>query len=578
MLTELRIENFAIIDQLELLFKPGLVTFTGETGAGKSIIIDAVETLLGGRVDVSMIRSGAKNATIEATFQVTPAVRANVHSILKREELLDDPDYFILGREIRFEGRSVARINGRTVTVGLLRELGELVVDVHGQSEHLSLLRVREHLGLLDRYADAEDLLLAYSATYRQLMNVRKEIKELRLEESEAARRIDLLSYQINEIESARLQPGEEEDLLSERTRLANAESLASLAQQALTNLDEGTPEAPSAIDLLGQVMDALQDLARIDSSRSRLVEDIQGTFSSLTELARGLRGYIESIEFNPKRLDQVEERLGMIQNLKRKYGDSIPAILSFAANARQQMETIQGASERLAELATQEANLLAVLGERGKLLSQKRQQAAGQLNQEMEAELADLRMSGARFSIDFQQRPDPNGVPLTEGHRVAFDATGLERVEFLIAPNPGEGLKPLVRIASGGETSRLMLSLKNVLARADNVSTLIFDEIDQGIGGRVGSIVGHKLWRLARHHQVLCITHLPQLAAFGEQHLQVQKHLQDGRTITSVVDLSDENRLRELAQMLGEISSATMHSAREMLETAQALTDSKPT
>jgi len=578
MLTELRIENFAIIDQLELLFKPGLVTFTGETGAGKSIIIDAVETLLGGRVDVSMIRSGAKNATIEATFQVTPAVRANVHSILKREELLDDPDYFILGREIRFEGRSVARINGRTVTVGLLRELGELVVDVHGQSEHLSLLRVREHLGLLDRYADAEDLLLAYSATYRQLMNVRKEIKELRLEESEAARRIDLLSYQINEIESARLQPGEEEDLLSERTRLANAESLASLAQQALTNLDEGTPEAPSAIDLLGQVMDALQDLARIDSSRSRLVEDIQGTFSSLTELARGLRGYIESIEFNPKRLDQVEERLVMIQNLKRKYGDSIPAILSFAANARQQMETIQGASERLAELATQEANLLAVLGERGKLLSQKRQQAAGKLNQEMEAELADLRMSGARFSIDFQQRPDPNGVPLTEGHRVAFDATGLERVEFLIAPNPGEGLKPLVRIASGGETSRLMLSLKNVLARADNVSTLIFDEIDQGIGGRVGSIVGHKLWRLARHHQVLCITHLPQLAAFGEQHLQVQKHLQDGRTITSVVDLSDENRLRELAQMLGEISSATMHSAREMLETAQALTDSKPT
>ena len=578
MLTELRIENFAIIDQLELLFKPGLVTFTGETGAGKSIIIDAVETLLGGRVDVSMIRSGAKNATIEATFQVTPAVRANVHSILKREELLDDPDYFILGREIRFEGRSVARINGRTVTVGLLRELGELVVDVHGQSEHLSLLRVREHLGLLDSYADAEDLLLAYSATYRQLMNVRKEIKELRLEESEAARRIDLLSYQINEIESARLQPGEEEDLLSERTRLANAESLASLAQQALTNLDEGTPEAPSAIDLLGQVMDALQDLARIDSSRSRLVEDIQGTFSSLTELARGLRGYIESIEFNPKRLDQVEERLVMIQNLKRKYGDSIPAILSFAANARQQMETIQGASERLAELATQEANLLAVLGERGKLLSQKRQQAAGQLNQEMEAELADLRMSGARFSIDFQQRPDPNGVPLTEGHRVAFDATGLERVEFLIAPNPGEGLKPLVRIASGGETSRLMLSLKNVLARADNVSTLIFDEIDQGIGGRVGSIVGHKLWRLARHHQVLCITHLPQLAAFGEQHLQVQKHLQDGRTITSVVDLSDENRLRELAQMLGEISSATMHSAREMLETAQALTDSKPT
>lgn len=576
MLTELRIENFAIIDRLELHLKPGLVTFTGETGAGKSIIIDAVETLLGGRVDSTMIRSGSKNASIEATFQVTPEVRENVHAVLKREELLDDPDYFTLGREIRSEGRSVARLNGRAVNVGLLRELGELVVDVHGQSEHLSLLRVREHLGLLDRYVGAEDLLLSYSITYRQLMSVRKEMQELRIAESEAARRIDLLTYQINEIESARLQPGEEEDLRSERTRLANAETLASLAQKALTNLDEGTPEAPSVVDLFGQVMDALQDLARIDPSHSGFVEDSQSTFSGLTDLARDLRSYFESIEFNPKRLDEVEERIGLLQNLKRKYGDSISGILNFAANARQQMETIQGASERLAELAEQETNLLNELGERGKLLSQKRKQAADQLNQEMEAELADLRMSGARFSVDFQQRPDPDGVPIAEGSRVAFDSTGLERVEFLIAPNPGEGLKPLVRIASGGETSRLMLSLKNVLARADNISTLIFDEIDQGIGGRVGSIVGYKLWRLARHHQVLCITHLPQLAAFGEQHLQVQKHLQDGRTITSVVDLRDENRLRELAVMLGEVSSGTLHSAREMLDTAHNMTGSK--
>lgn len=576
MLTELRIENFAIIDRLELHLKPGLVTFTGETGAGKSIIIDAVETLLGGRVDSTMIRSGSKNASIEATFQVTPEVRENVHAVLKREELLDDPDYFTLGREIRSEGRSVARLNGRAVNVGLLRELGELVVDVHGQSEHLSLLRVREHLGLLDRYVGAEDLLLSYSITYRQLMSVRKEMQELRIAESEAARRIDLLTYQINEIESAHLQPGEEEDLRSERTRLANAETLASLAQKALTNLDEGTPEAPSVVDLFGQVMDALQDLARIDPSHSGFVEDSQSTFSGLTDLARDLRSYFESIEFNPKRLDEVEERIGLLQNLKRKYGDSISGILNFAANARQQMETIQGASERLAELAEQETNLLNELGERGKLLSQKRKQAADQLNQEMEAELADLRMSGARFSVDFQQRPDPDGVPIAEGSRVAFDSTGLERVEFLIAPNPGEGLKPLVRIASGGETSRLMLSLKNVLARADNISTLIFDEIDQGIGGRVGSIVGYKLWRLARHHQVLCITHLPQLAAFGEQHLQVQKHLQDGRTITSVVDLRDENRLRELAVMLGEVSSGTLHSAREMLDTAHNMTGSK--
>jgi DNA repair protein RecN (Recombination protein N) len=574
MIVELRIENFAIIDQLELQFKPGLITFTGETGAGKSIIIDAVETVLGGRADATMIRSGAERASVEATFHINANARPDVVEILKREDLLDDPDHLTLGREIRSNGRNVARVNGRTVQVALLREIGEQIVDVHGQSEHLSLLRVREHLGLLDRYAGSGDLLHSYTETYRQLVAIRRELDEIRKAESEAARRSDLLNYQINEIDAARLQPGEDEELRAERTRLANAESLTSLAQQALVSLDEGTPESPSATDLFGQVVTALSGLARVDTSQEEMAEQSQLVFDHLTDLARDLRAYLEGIEFNPKRLDQVEERLNLIHGLKRKYGETINDILQFAEDARGQLETIANASERIETLQAQEEVALHELGKRGLVLSQKRRAAAQTLKEEMERELVDLRMSGAEFSVDFQEQLDPAGVPVGEDRRLAFHPTGLERVEFLIAPNPGEGLKPLVKIASGGETSRLMLALKNVLARADNVPTLIFDEIDQGIGGRVGTIVGSKLWRLARFHQVICITHLPQLAAFGKQHLHVEKQTQADRTLTVVEDLMGEARLRELAEMMGELSEGTLQSAREMLQNVDTLVE----
>lgn len=572
MLIELRIENFAIIDRLELHFQPGLVTFTGETGAGKSIIIDAVETLLGGRADATMIRSGAERAMIEATFHIPPEIRPSIQQILQPEELLDDPDYLNLGREIRSTGRNVARINGRIVSLALLRELAENFVDVHGQSEHLSLLRVREHINLLDRYAGAEDLRQSYAEIFRKLAGVRRDVTELRRAASESARLTDLLTYQINEIEAARLQAGEEDALRAERTRLANAEGLASLAQQALLALDEGGPETPSITDLFGNVLDAFNDIARLDHSQTDFAEQAQDIFDRMSDIAGELRGYLEGIEFNPKRLDQVEERLNLIYTLKRKYGDSIPAVLSFGENARYQLETISTASERIEQLELLEDELLTKLGQAGQALSDRRQASAETLTTELETELVDLRMSGAQFKVDFQQQVDPQGVPLADGRRLAFDATGLDRVEFLIAPNPGEGLKPLVKIASGGETSRLMLALKNVLARADHVSTLIFDEIDQGIGGRVGTIVGQKLWRLARLHQVMCITHLPQLAAFGEQHLQVRKQLRDGRTLTVVEDLHGEKRLAELAQMLGDINEGTLYSAREMLHSTEEM------
>ncbi len=573
MLTELHIENFAIIDRLDLALGPGLVIFTGETGAGKSILIDAVETVLGGRADATMVRSETESASVEGVFKLDTAMRSNIHPILAREELLDNPDYLSLAREIRLNGRNVARVNGRVTSVSIMREIGELLVDIHGQSEHLSLLRIQQHQKLLDRFAELEEISTAYHATYQRLQAVRRELDALRQSERDTARQMDMLNYQIQEIELAHLNEGEEDLLREERNRLANAEELNSITQEALIALDEGSPESAAATDLLGQVISALNRLTRLDPSISELNELGQSIFDNLADLSRSLRSYVDGIEFNPRRLDQVEERLALIYNLKRKYGDTIPDILKFDERARAQLDDITHASERIEGLELEENDLLSRLADEGQLLSQKRRQQSTMLKGSIEIELADLQMTNARFQVDFQQRDDPDGVLLDGGRRVTFDAHGLEKVEFLIAPNPGEGMKPLVKIASGGETSRLMLALKHVFASADQVPSLIFDEIDQGIGGRVGMIVGQKLWKLARQHQVLCITHLPQLAAFGEQHFHVEKEILDGRTITQVTQLQGEMRLDELAQMFGAITQGTLQSARELLQVVEKAT-----
>ncbi len=567
MLNELHIENFAIISQLDLKFNRGLNIFTGETGAGKSIIIDAVEAILGSRSDATMVRAGADRALVEASFEIANQVRQPVQQILEREELLDESDILTLGREIRDNGRSIARVNGRSVNAHILSELSEYLVDVHGQSEHLSLLHVRQHLGLLDSYAHVEKELEEYQKAYYQLMQVRKQLAELRKAETDAARQIDVLSYQINEIETARLQDGEEEDLRTERTRLANAEGISSTVQESIQLLDEGSAESPTVTDLLGQVTTLLNNLNRLDPQQEKLGVRAQAALDELTDLTADLREYIESIEFNPKRLDQVEERLNLIQNMKRKYGGDIPTILKFVEQAKQQLDSITHASERILELENDENGLLGMLGKMGEQLSSQRHTAATKLEAALEAELMDLSMAGAKFKVEFTERQSDEGVPMGDGRKVAFDSSGLEHIEFLVAPNPGEGLKPLVKIASGGETSRLMLAIKNVLAKADRVPTLIFDEIDQGIGGRVGSVVGKKLWELARQHQVLCVTHLPQLAVFGEQHLRVNKQIKDNRTETQVEIVSGEERLLELAQMMGEVSDGTRQSARELMQ-----------
>lgn len=572
MLTELHIQNFAIIDKLDLRFNAGLIILTGETGAGKSIVLDAVVMLIGGKADTTFIRAESDAAFVEGVFQLKGPEREAVHAVLNREELMDDPDYVVLMREIRREGRSLARINGRTVNVGLLKELGALLIDIHGQAEHLSLLDPRAHLGLLDRYADISKPLNDYRQTYHSLLALRRELTDLRKAQSDADRRIEMLTYQVEEIESARLKAGEDDELRKERDRLANAESLAQNAQEALAILEEGSPETPAATDLIGQAAQALTALAKIDEGQSEMANQAEVMLDTLSDIVHDLRSYLEEIEFNPKRLDEVEERLDLIHSLTRKYGGSIPAVISYGADSKKQLETITGAADRIAELEMQEAKLLNTLAKHGVTLSEKRKSAAAEMGKGIEIELDDLRMASAQFGVDFQTKPDPNGIPIADGTRLAFDQNGFDRVEFLVAPNPGEGLKPLAKVASGGETSRLMLGLKNVMARADEVPALIFDEIDQGIGGRVGMVVGHKLWNLSRSHQVFCVTHLPQLAVFGDQHYQVQKLVDKGRTLTRVEPLDGEARLLELSQMLGEVGEGTLRSAHELLQSARQM------
>ena len=569
MLTELRIQNFAIIQDLTLAFSDGLVVLTGETGAGKSIILDALNAVLGGRVDVNDIRRGADKAVIEADFRLEALNLAAVRDLLEPEGLWEENDLLTLSREIRAGGRSLARVNGRSVSLALQSELGALLADIHGQSEHLSLLKVRYHLDLLDRFAHQEDTLNAYTLLYRQWLAARAELHELVNLQQYAKDRADMLKYQIQELEAARLKTEEEADLRQERTLLANAETLHSLSRQALSALDEGADALP-VTDLLGEAVHALTELARIDPQMSGMSERAAQALNTLSEIAYELRGYLENIEFNPARLDQIEERLNTLNFLKRKYGGSVESAKAYLQKAQDELGKVENVDEQISEVEQKISQITQELGLLAAKLSLERHSAAQKLENGVETGLQNLQMKDARFRVHFTLEPDPDGLDL-DGQRVAFDATGADRVEFLIETNPGEGFKPLVKIASGGETSRLMLALKHVLAEADQIPTLVFDEIDQGIGGRVGVVVGQMLWQLGREHQVMCVTHLPQLAAYGDQHLRVSKQEVDGRTLTQVLELDKNARKEELAGMIGSLSAGTLQSAQDLLDSVDA-------
>ena len=571
MLSELRIENFAIIQQLDLTFSNGLITFTGETGAGKSIILDAILALMGGKADATLIRAGADRALVEATFRLDGTGQTAVLAILKEQELdEEDGNYLTLSREIKREGRSTARVNGRIVNANILREIGGYLVDIHGQSEHLSLLNVRQHVGLLDRYTGIIPQIQAYQRAYHFLKNLRQELEDLRRQEAEAAQRIELLKFQVEEIDAANLKPSEEEELRQERERLSNSEYLSETAQQILALLDDGTEGIPPLSDLVGEVVESLIALNRRDPTQEELNNQAVSLAETLADISRDLGSYLEQIEYNPQRLELVEDQLDTINNLKRKYGSSIETILAHAEKNRQQLKNITQTNERIGEIEEEERMLIRTMAAKAHTISKLRKQAAETLNAAIENELNDLNMEGARFLTEILHQESPDGLPLEDGQApLVFDENGVDQVEFLIAPNPGEGFKPLVKTASGGETSRLMLALKNVLAQADHVPTLIFDEIDQGIGGRVGVVVGEKLWQLGRRHQVLCVTHLPQLAAFGDQHYRVRKLTSDGRTTTQVQTLNEAERLDEMALMFGSVSDTNRSAAREALDGA---------
>jgi len=571
MLLELRIKNFAIIDSLALEFQPGLIVMTGETGAGKSIIMGALDMLLGQRVDMSTLRSGSDYASVEAVFRIPEAVREPIIRLLEEEALLEGDDFLTLTRELRRDKRNVARVNGHRTNVSVLVKLGELLVDIHGQSEHLSLMRVNQHLGLLDRYAGTSELLAAYQADYQELMDVRRTLSRLRQSDQEAAQRQELLAYQVEEIQAAALDPGEEDHLLERRNRLANAEKLASLSQHVITILEEAPPDQPTVMDLFGRVVESVEDLSHTDASLSSLEEETAEIFQGLSDISRRLRLYLDSLEFDPEELDKVMDRVELIRSLKKKYGESIPEILAYQAQARSELNEITDRGKKIDTYENKEHRLLEKLAQQGTALSEARRLGAEALTDSLEKQLGDLKMAGARFAVDFRWEPDPQGVAY-EDQRVAFYPEGLEKVEFLIETNPGEGLKPLVKVASGGETARLMLAVKHVLAGADQINTLVFDEIDQGIGGRIGTVVGEKLYRLADDHQVFCITHLPQLAGFGDQHFQVFKTISGGRSVIQVREVFGEERLKELATMLGGISETTLDSARELMEIVAAV------
>ncbi len=577
MLVELNIKNFAIIDELRLSFGPDLNVLTGETGAGKSIIVDAVSYILGERADSAVIRSGADEARVEGIFHLNQVAKETVLPLLQKDELAgDDEDVLILAREIRREGRNICRVNGRAVTLATLESIGQRLVDIHGQTEHLSLLRAREHVAFLDRYGDLWPLRQEVADLVHELRQVRQDLRALVRDERELARRADLLTYQIQEIAAANLEVGEEDELDEERTRLANAERLVELADAAYRALYVGEEEQRSAIDLLGLVVQSLASLRKIDPSLEERHQAAEEASYQLEDLARGLRAYRDSVEFNPSRLRQVEARLDLIYNLKRKYGGSINEILAFGQAAQRELDGITHSEERVEELEAREEELLHQIGALAAQLSDQRKETAERLREAIEAELKHLGMEGARFGVAIEQREAEDGVWVGD-RRYAFDTTGMDHVEFLIAPNVGEPLKSLVKIASGGETSRLMLALKTVLSAADRTPTLIFDEIDAGIGGRAGGIVGKKLWSLTAGtgpgdagHQVLCVTHLPQLAGYGDVHLRVDKRVVGERTVTAVQPLAGEERVEELASMLGTVTQVTRRSAQELLERAK--------
>ena len=556
MLSLLHIENIALIQSADIRFEPGFNVLTGETGAGKSIVIDSIGAVLGERTSRELIRTGAKSALVTAVFtQVPPLPWLEENGFPTGEEEL------LLQRELQGDGRNVCRIDGKLVTVAQLRELGRQLLNIHGQHDGQQLLDPASHLGYLDQFGGCQPLLESYQEAYRKWHDIRREMDKLQMDEAERSRRVDTLNYQIQELERAQLKAGEDEELSARRTLLRSAGRLMEAVQSAEFALS-GDEDRDGACSLIAQAEGEVQGVSSISPELSELSEKLTALRCAADDAADTLRDLSRSFDFSPGELDQVEERLDLLYRLRKKYGPTVEDMLSYLDRCRKELDQIQYADDTLARLEKDLKKAQKEAARRGEVLSQARREAAGALQARVQEELRQLDMPKVQFQTEFTPK----------GGEAGMDETGLDEVQFLMSANLGEALKPIQKVASGGELARIMLALKNVLAEGDQIGTLVFDEVDTGVSGRAAQKVAEKMAQVARGKQVLCVTHLPQIAAMADTHFSVQKGEREGRTYTRLERLDRSQRREELARLIGgaSITPSLLESAEELLRQAE--------
>ena len=576
MIETLSIRNIALIDELELELAPGLNIFTGETGAGKSVILKSIGLVLGERASADIVREGANFAEVEVS--VAPDDKHPIWHTAQNEtddplladalsDVLDPSDVVILSRRITASGRSRCLVNGRLVNLKQLQALGTLLVDIHGQHEHQSLFRTQTHLKLLDDFGGSSEARQHVGKVYTQLRALQQEAAALIETLKTSEREKELLEFEIKELTSANLEEGEDERLADEARILKNAEALRDSANLAYRQLDDGGGDFGGPVERVKGAVKELTKLSEVDDSLSGLRDRLESSLYELEDIALQVRHYAESVESNPMRLEEVTDRLALIGRLKRRYGNTIQEILAYHAEAEQKLETLQLGSEKQDALQAEIHKTIQEAQHLSTALSAKRLHVANHLSERIEKELRTLGMDKAEFQASVQHIPDERGPFEIDGKRYAFRSDGMDDVEFLIAPNVGSEARPIARIASGGEISRIMLALKTVLVQVDEVPTLLFDEVDSGIGGKVADVVGKKLKELSAFAQVICITHLPQIARFADSHFRVDKDVVGERTLITAKPLTAEEQVNEIARMHGgkETEIGLAH-ARELL------------
>ena len=555
MLSLLHIENIAIIQSADITFDGGFNVLTGETGAGKSIVIDAISAVLGQRTSRELIRTGAKSALVTAVFTGLPRLAwLEENGFSQGEELL-------LQRELQGDGRNACRLDGRPITVTQLRELGRQLLDIHGQHDGQQLLDQACHLAYLDSFGKTGELLADYRSAYGELERLKKQIASLAMDEAERTRRVDTLEYQIAELERAGLRPGEDRELDERRALLRGAGKVMDALQQAQFAL-LGSEDSQGACDLIAQAEDSLGTLGRYGGEMAALGDQVAALSLAAQEAAQRVREAAEEMEFSPGELDQLEGRLDVIYRLKKKYGPTVEDMLSYLERCREELDRIQFADDTIARLEKELSGARKAAREKGEALTAARREGAKALQARVEEELRQLDMPKVRFETQFDPSPGEDGM----------DHTGMDQVQFLMSANLGESLRPIQKVASGGELARIMLALKNVLAQDDGIGTLVFDEVDTGVSGRAAQKVAEKMAHVARCKQVLCVTHLPQIAAMADAHFSVEKGEREGRTYTRVERLDRAGREAELARLMGggAVSGALLQSARELLDRAE--------